>query len=95
MDDAPPDDILPADTPRDLVATMAFDPMAGVVDLEDHLATLKEQASAQGNRFDRHAVRNELQAATFRLRTPATIRLLVSPTGALAIETTPETGAER
>lgn len=85
MDDA----TAPDSRPRDLVATMAFDPMAGIVDLEDHLATLKGQAAANGGRFDRHAVRNELQAATFRLREPATVRLLVSPSGALAIETTP------
>ena len=73
----------------DLIAIMAFDPMTGLVDLEEHLATLRERTAAIGGRFDRHAVRNELQAATFRLRAPATVRLLVSPTGVLAIETTP------
>ena len=74
---------------RDLIATMAFDPHAGIADLESHLASLKDEAAALGYRFDRHAVRNELQAATFRLRTPTTLRLLVSPSGALAIEATP------
>ncbi len=73
----------------DLIATMAFDPLAGVVDLETHLDELKDRVAAHAGRFDRHAVRNELQAATFRLRGAATIRLLVSPTGAIAIETTP------
>ena len=73
----------------DLVATMTFDPLVGIVDLETHLAGLKERADAHAGRFDRHAVRNELQAATFRLRRSATIRLLVSPSGAIAIETTP------
>lgn len=85
MDDAPPHPRQP-----DLIATMAFDPLAGIVALEAHLADLRAQAEAQGCRFDRHAVRNELQAATFRLRGTATIRLLVSPTGAIAIETTPQ-----
>ena len=84
MDDAPPQPRQP-----DLIATMAFDPLAGIVDLETHLDDLKERAAAHDGRFDRHAVRNELQAATFRLRDAATIRLLVSPTGAIAIETTP------
>jgi para-aminobenzoate synthetase/4-amino-4-deoxychorismate lyase len=94
MDDVMPPAAQPRDLPEprasDLAVTMAFDPMAGIADLEDHLTGLKDQASALGYRFDRHAVRNELQAATFRLRTGASIRLLVSPTGALAIETTPQ-----
>ncbi|MES2339366.1 MAG: hypothetical protein V4537_14830 [Pseudomonadota bacterium] len=84
------DDVMPPDARQsDLVTTMAFDPMAGIADLEAHLAGLKDQATAHGYRFDRHAVRNELQAATFRLRGAARVRLLVSPTGALAIEVSP------
>lgn len=83
MDDAKP----PA--PADLVATMTFDPLVGIRALEEHLARLKDETAARGCPFDRHGVRNELQAATFRLRDAATIRLLVSPSGALAIETTP------
>jgi para-aminobenzoate synthetase/4-amino-4-deoxychorismate lyase len=47
---------------------------------------LKEAADAQGVEFDRHAARNELQAATFGKRRPATARLLLSPSGAMAIE---------
>ena len=83
MDDAKP----PA--PADLTASMTFDPLVGIRDLEEHLARLKADTAAVGTPFDRHGVRNELQAATFRLRHAATIRLLVSPSGALAIETTP------
>ena len=45
-------------------------------------------AEAQGFKFDRHAARNELQAATFGKRRAATARLLLSPTGAMAIEVT-------
>ena len=45
-----------------------------------------EAAEAQGFKFDRHAARNELQAATFGKRRRATARLLLSPTGAMAIE---------
>ena len=56
------------------------------MDLLVHLDRLKRSADEQGFRFDRHAARNELQAATFGKRRPATARLLLSPTGAMAIE---------
>jgi len=36
--------------------------------------------------IDRHAARNELHAATFGKRKPSIARLLLSPTGAMAIE---------
>ena len=42
-----------------------------------------------GFAFDRHAARNELQAATFRLREPRRIRLVLAASGALAIEVAP------
>ena len=71
---------------RDLEEVMAFDPEEGIADLDRHLDRLKDQAEAQGFKFDRHAARNELQAATFGRRQPATARLLLSPTGAIAIE---------
>jgi para-aminobenzoate synthetase/4-amino-4-deoxychorismate lyase len=72
--------------PRDLEAVMRFDPHDGIADLDDHLDRLKAEAEAQGFRFDRHAARNELQAATFGKRRQAVARLLLSPTGAMAIE---------
>jgi para-aminobenzoate synthetase/4-amino-4-deoxychorismate lyase len=73
----------------DLIETMAFDPDEGLMRLEAHLARMKASADALGFVFDRHAARNELQAATFRLRSPHRIRLLLSPTGAVAIEAAP------
>ncbi|HVF94917.1 MAG TPA: aminodeoxychorismate synthase component I [Sphingomonas sp.] len=73
----------------DLIETMAFDPEIGLLRLETHLARLKASADALGFGFDRHAARNELQAATFRLRRPRRIRLLLSATGAIAIEVAP------
>ncbi|MBX3593604.1 aminodeoxychorismate synthase component I [Sphingomonas sp.] len=73
----------------DLIETMAFDPAQGIALLERHLARMKESAAAFGIAFDRHAVRNELQAATFRLRDPARVRLLLSPGGTVAIGTAP------
>jgi para-aminobenzoate synthetase/4-amino-4-deoxychorismate lyase len=70
----------------DLEEVMRFDPEEGIADLDMHLDRLKTSAESQGFRFDRHAARNELQAATFGKRHPAIARLLLSPTGAMAIE---------
>ena len=75
--------------PLDLLETMAFDPDHGLLRLELHLARLSASAAALGFTFDRHGVRNELQAATFRLREPRRIRLVVAASGAVAIEVGP------
>ncbi|WP_066647874.1 MULTISPECIES: aminodeoxychorismate synthase component I [Sphingomonas] len=73
----------------DLIETMAFDPVVGIALLERHLARMKASAASFGFAFDRHAARNELQAATFRLAQPSRVRLVLSPSGAFAIETAP------
>jgi para-aminobenzoate synthetase/4-amino-4-deoxychorismate lyase len=70
----------------DLEVTMQFDPEEGIPNLDEHLDTLRDAAEAQGFRFDRHAARNELQAATFGKNRRSVARLLVSPSGAIAIE---------
>jgi para-aminobenzoate synthetase/4-amino-4-deoxychorismate lyase len=70
----------------DLEETMQFDPDDGIANLDVHLDRLKAAAEAQGFKFDRHAARNELQAATFGKRRASTARLVLSPTGAMAIE---------
>jgi len=75
-----------SERPFDLIETMAFDPHDGLLRLDRHMARMKASAEAFGFGFDRHAARNELQAATFRLREPARIRLLASPGGSCAIE---------
>ena len=75
--------------PPDLSVTMRFEPQEGIADLDRHLEELKRQAAEAGFKFDPHAARNELQAATFGKRGPATARLLVSPTGTMAIEVRP------
>jgi para-aminobenzoate synthetase/4-amino-4-deoxychorismate lyase len=77
------------EVPFDLIETMRFDPEAGVPLLERHLARIKASAEALDFAFDRHAVRNELQAATFRLRNPARLRLLLGRSGAIAIGVAP------
>ena len=73
----------------DLEVTMDFDPEEGIADLEEHLDRLKRDADGQGFRFDRHAARNELQAATFGRSRRAVARLLLSRSGAMAIEIRP------
>ncbi|GAO40309.1 para-aminobenzoate synthase component I [Sphingomonas changbaiensis NBRC 104936] len=73
----------------DLIETMGFDPLDGLLRLDAHMARMKASAAALGFRFDRHAARNELQAATFRLRDRARIRLLASRDGNFAIEVRP------
>jgi para-aminobenzoate synthetase/4-amino-4-deoxychorismate lyase len=73
----------------DLEVSMDFDPEEGVADLEQHLDQLKREAEGQGFKFDRHAARNELQAATFGRPRRAIARLLLSPSGAMAIEVKP------
>jgi para-aminobenzoate synthetase/4-amino-4-deoxychorismate lyase len=73
----------------DLIETMRFDPRDGICALDRHLARMKASADALGFRFDRHDARNELQAATFRLREDKLLRLLLSPSGAVSIEARP------
>jgi len=70
----------------DLIETMRFDPHEGVIELDRHLDRLGQAASALGFRYNRHAARNELQAATFSRKTAGVARLLLSPTGVMAVE---------
>ena len=70
----------------DLIETMRFDPEQGIERLDLHLARMRASAQAFDFSFDRHAVRNELQAATFRLREAKRLRLLLAKSGAVAIE---------
>lgn len=76
--------------PRDLIVVLAFDPLHGLCDLETQLGAMNADATRLGYVFDRHAVRNELQAATFRLRSARTVRLLLGPSGVIAIEVMPD-----
>jgi para-aminobenzoate synthetase/4-amino-4-deoxychorismate lyase len=70
----------------DLIETMGFDPSEGIVELERHLDRLKNSAEDLGFQFDRHAARNELQAATFGRKQRAMVRLLLSRSGAMSIQ---------
>jgi para-aminobenzoate synthetase/4-amino-4-deoxychorismate lyase len=73
----------------DLIETMRFDPAEGIPLVERHLERIKHSAAVFGFAFDRHDARNELQAATFRLRRPAKIRLLAARSGKISIEVAP------
>ena len=73
----------------DLLETMRYDADTGLARLDRHLARLRDSAAALGFAFDRHAVRNELQAATFGRPMAARVRLLLSRSGAVAIELGP------
>jgi 4-amino-4-deoxychorismate lyase/para-aminobenzoate synthetase/4-amino-4-deoxychorismate lyase len=70
----------------DLIETMAFDPAIGLPMLPLHIARMQASADALGFRFDRHALRNELQAATFGFVEPKRVRVLLSRGGEIAVE---------
>ena len=73
----------------DLIETMGFDPSEGIVELERHLDRMRNSAADLDFQFDRHAARNELQAATFGREQRAMVRLLLSRSGAMAIQLKP------
>jgi para-aminobenzoate synthetase/4-amino-4-deoxychorismate lyase len=73
----------------DLIETMRLDPSEGVVDLDRHLDRMRNSAADLDFTFDRHAARNELQAATFGRKQRAMVRLLLSRSGAMAIQVKP------
>ena len=73
----------------DLIETMRFDPSEGIVELNRHLDRMRSSAQDLDFRFDRHAARNELQAATFGRKHRSMVRLLLSPSGAMAIQVKP------
>jgi para-aminobenzoate synthetase / 4-amino-4-deoxychorismate lyase len=75
--------------PFDLIETMRFDADEGLCDLERHIARMKASATALDFEFDRHALRNDLQAATFRVRETSRVRVRLSKSGASAIEVRP------
>ena len=72
-----------------LLETMRFEPDSGIALLELHLERMKASAQELGFTFDRHALRNQIQALCFELEAPAKVRLLVSRSGASALETAP------
>lgn len=70
----------------DLIETMRFTPEEGVPLLELHLERIKASAAELGFAFDRHAVRNAIQALCFEADAPARLRLMASRGGAYSLE---------
>ncbi|SFF73418.1 para-aminobenzoate synthetase / 4-amino-4-deoxychorismate lyase [Novosphingobium sp. CF614] len=72
----------------DLVETMRFTPEEGIALLEFHLERIRASAAALGFGFDRHAVRNAIQALCFDAERPSRLRLVAARSGAYALELT-------
>ncbi|MBS0482570.1 MAG: aminodeoxychorismate synthase component I [Proteobacteria bacterium] len=70
----------------DLIETMRFTPDEGVPLLELHLERIKASAAELGFAFDRHAVRNAIQALCFDAEAPARLRLSLARSGAHTLE---------
>ena len=73
----------------DLIETMRFDPAHGVALIEFHLERLQASAAELGFAFDRHGLRNAIQALCFDLTAPARLRVVLARSGAHAIEAAP------
>ncbi|MBK6802662.1 MAG: aminodeoxychorismate synthase component I [Novosphingobium sp.] len=73
----------------DLIETMRFSPDEGIALLELHLERIKASAGELGFAFDRHAVRNAIQALCFEADAPSRVRLVVSRAGAYTLELSP------
>jgi para-aminobenzoate synthetase/4-amino-4-deoxychorismate lyase len=73
----------------DLIETMRFDPADGVPLIEFHLERMKVSAADLGFAFDRHGLRNAIQALCFDLDTPSRLRVVAARSGAHAIEVAP------
>lgn len=70
----------------DLIETMRFSPEEGVPLLDLHLERVGESAQTFGFAFDRHEVRNAIQALSFAAEAPAKMRLLVARSGRFSLE---------
>ncbi len=70
----------------DLIETMRFTPEDGIALLELHLERIRASANELGFAFDRHAVRNAIQALCFEADASAKVRLVVARSGAYCLE---------
>ncbi len=70
----------------DLIETMRFTPEEGIPLLELHLERIRASAQVLGFAFDRHAVRNAIQALCFEAEGPARLRLVLARSGATCVE---------
>lgn len=72
----------------DLIETMRFTPEDGIALLELHLERIAASAAALGFGFDRHGVRNAIQALCFDADAASRLRLVVGRSGAFSLELT-------
>lgn len=72
----------------DLIETMRFTPDEGIPLLELHLERLRTSAQELGFAFDRHALRNAIQALCFDADRPSRLRLVAARSGAYSLELT-------
>jgi para-aminobenzoate synthetase/4-amino-4-deoxychorismate lyase len=72
----------------DLIETMRFTPEAGIPLLELHLERLRESTQALAFEYDRHALRNAIQALCFDAERPSKLRLVAARSGAFSLELT-------
>ncbi len=70
----------------DLIETMGFTPEGGIPLLELHLERIKASAAELGFSFERHAVRNAIQALCFEATDAAKLRLVAARSGAFSLE---------
>ena len=73
----------------DLIETMAFTPDEGIALLEGHMARIGRSAQELGFAFDRHAIKNAIQALCFDAEDAAKVRLLLARSGAFSLELAP------
>ncbi|MET1756081.1 aminodeoxychorismate synthase component I [Novosphingobium sp. RD2P27] len=70
----------------DLIETMRFTPEEGIPLLELHLERLRDSANELGFEFDRHALRNAIQALCFDAERPSRLRIVAARSGAYSLE---------
>ena len=73
----------------DLIETMAFTPEDGIALLDMHMARLARSAHELGFSFDRHAIKNAIQALCFDAEEAAKVRLLLARSGHFSLELSP------
>lgn len=70
----------------DLIETMRFSPEEGIPLLEHHFRRIEGSAAELGFAFDRHTIRNAIQALCLDAEKPAKLRLVAAQSGAYTIE---------
>jgi para-aminobenzoate synthetase/4-amino-4-deoxychorismate lyase len=75
--------------PFDLIETLRFDPVEGLLRLPRHLERLAASAAHWRFAFDRHFVLNQIQATVGELARASRVRVVLAPTGDVAVQASP------